>query len=330
MGERAPQNILVLLTGLFDTYGGIQTLNRTLVKAFDALAAEKSWTVTILVLNDRENKKALDRYYSPDRIKYSFFSRRKTRFLFSAVTESKSKSILYFGHAGFLPAAPLLRWIRPGSRFLSIVHGVEAWKPFSPLQRLGAGRLDKMVSISRATQQTFLKANPFDQMHFEILPPSVDPCFGQTGNLKSRNDLGLPKGKMILSVSRLDASEGPKKIDWVIQSLPQILQRVPDAFYVVLGGAYDGSDLERLKKVASDSGVADKVIFLGEVADELRASYYEACDAFVLPSVKEGFGIVFLEAMFYGKPCIGSKTGGVPEVIEDAKTGFLLDPDSPK
>jgi glycosyltransferase involved in cell wall biosynthesis len=70
----------------------------------------------------------------------------------------------------------------------------------------------------------------------------------------------------------------------------------------------------------------DKVIFTGWVSDNLLPSYYQACDVFALPSLKEGFGIVFLEAMYYAKPCIGARAGGIPEVIEDGKTGFLAEP----
>jgi glycosyltransferase involved in cell wall biosynthesis len=55
-------------------------------------------------------------------------------------------------------------------------------------------------------------------------------------------------------------------------------------------------------------------------------SYYENCDLFVLPSTREGFGIVFLEAMHHGKACIGARAGGVPEVIRDGATGVLVDP----
>jgi phosphatidylinositol alpha-1,6-mannosyltransferase len=70
------------------------------------------------------------------------------------------------------------------------------------------------------------------------------------------------------------------------------------------------------------------VVFTGFVADELLPSYYDACDLFVLPSLKEGFGIVFLEAMYHAKACVGAIAGGIPEVVEDGETGLLAEPDS--
>ena len=54
-------------------------------------------------------------------------------------------------------------------------------------------------------------------------------------------------------------------------------------------------------------------------------AYYQACDVFAMPSKKEGFGIVFLEAMRYGKPCIGGNHGGTPEVITHGVDGYLVD-----
>lgn len=62
---------------------------------------------------------------------------------------------------------------------------------------------------------------------------------------------------------------------------------------------------------------------------ELKEKYKEA-DIFILPSTIEGFGMVFLEAMNYGLPVIGSNVGGIPEIIDDGKNGFLVDPENPK
>ena len=86
-----------------------------------------------------------------------------------------------------------------------------------------------------------------------------------------------------------------------------------------------GNDQPRLKAVASELGVEDRVTFWGVLDKARLAAAYEDCDVFVMPSKNEGFGIVFLEAMRRGKPCIGGAHGGTPEVIEDGKSGFLVE-----
>jgi glycosyltransferase involved in cell wall biosynthesis len=76
--------------------------------------------------------------------------------------------------------------------------------------------------------------------------------------------------------------------------------------------------------VAEETGHPEKILFINSVSDEALVSFYEACDIFVLPSEREGFGIVFLEAMARRKACVGVRAGAVPEVIEAGRTGLLV------
>jgi len=86
----------------------------------------------------------------------------------------------------------------------------------------------------------------------------------------------------------------------------------------------DGPDRARLEGVASEHRVVDRVHFLGELASEALRACYERCDVFALPSRGEGFGLVFLEAMTFGKPVVGGAHGGTPDVITDGETGYLV------
>jgi glycosyltransferase involved in cell wall biosynthesis len=71
-------------------------------------------------------------------------------------------------------------------------------------------------------------------------------------------------------------------------------------------------------------GLEDGVLFEEDLDDDELADRYRRCTVFVMPSGQEGFGIVFLEAMRFGKPCIGGSVGGTPDVIDDGRTGFLV------
>ena len=129
-----------------------------------------------------------------------------------------------------------------------------------------------------------------------------------------------PASPLLLTVSRLSRSDCYKGVDNLIEAMPAVLSRHPDARLRIVG---HGNDSGRLRKLANSLRVGDSVDMLGHVSDdELKRSFSE-CSLFALPSRGEGFGLVFLEAMAHGKPCIGAKAGGIPEVITP-ETGLLV------
>lgn len=315
--------IVVLLTDLFDAVGGIQTFNRTLVKALDEMAGERDWTVTVLVLNDRGGNAVPGRYFNAARTTYRPFARHKSGFVAAALRETFGASIVILGHVHFSPLAYAMSWLAGRSKKYLVVYGVDVWKRLPFYRRMGLRSIDHVLSISAYTTDRMLQHNGPQQARFHLFPCTLDPFYAEAEKIVARGDLRLPAGRMILSVSRLDASDRYKGIDKVIEALPRVLEKVPGAFYVVVG---DGTDRKRLERIAEESGVRQNVFFTGRAADGLVPSYYRACDVFALPSLGEGFGIVFLEAMYYAKSCVGARAGGIPEVIEEGKTGFLVEP----
>jgi glycosyltransferase involved in cell wall biosynthesis len=91
---------------------------------------------------------------------------------------------------------------------------------------------------------------------------------------------------------------------------------------VIAGG---GDDVERLRQKAADAGLGERVVFTGPVADDHLAALYRDAAFFVMPSAGEGFGLVYLEAMRAGKPCIASP-GAAAEIIEDGIHGLIVEP----
>lgn len=132
--------------------------------------------------------------------------------------------------------------------------------------------------------------------------------------------------KIILTVGRLVKRKGH---DMVIKALPDILKRVPDAIYVIVG---NGPYRKKLERLVGDMKLGNHVKFVGEVPDNQLKAYYEISDVFVMPARQlengdvEGLGIVYLEANAFSKPVIGGRSGGVPEAILDNRTGILVDP----
>lgn len=150
----------------------------------------------------------------------------------------------------------------------------------------------------------------------------------------ARRALGLPTGvPVLLSVCRLVPRKG---IDNVIRALGLLVRRLGmPAQLLVVGGNSDVADPEltpeigRLRAIASEEGVADRVIFTGRRPRELLKLYYSAADVFVTTPWYESFGMTSIEAMACGTPVVGARVGGLKYSVLDQRSGFLVPPDDP-
>ena len=100
-----------------------------------------------------------------------------------------------------------------------------------------------------------------------------------------------------------------------------------DILILIIG---DGSERKNLENLVKKLGLQEKVKFLGQIPNEKIPAYLAGADCFCLPSLREGFGIVILEAMAAGLPVIGTNVGGIKDLIEDGKTGLLIEPKNPQ
>ena len=128
-------------------------------------------------------------------------------------------------------------------------------------------------------------------------------------------------GLKALMVGRLSVDDRYKGVDVLIEA---IAKARGDGAKVHLSVVGDGNDRRRLRELTSRLGLDGSVTFLGAVSDAKLHHLYQACDVFAMPSKGEGFGFVFLEAMRYGKPCIGGNFGGTPEVIDHGMDAYLV------
>jgi glycosyltransferase involved in cell wall biosynthesis len=123
---------------------------------------------------------------------------------------------------------------------------------------------------------------------------------------------------VLLSLQRLDYL---KRVDVVIRAMPEIVAHKPQT-RLVIGGK--GPDLDRLRKLASDLHLADRVVFTGFIPDDEIPVYYALADLFVFHSTYETFGIVLAEAMNYGKAIVSAANTAIQEVVDEGKTGLLV------
>ena len=224
-------------------------------------------------------------------------------------------------------------------RIFLAAHGrellLEPLARVGPAQRVYDGarrrvikKVDHLFPVSQYTAELLRNLGAEDQ-RMTVVANGTDPeRFRPLDVSARREELDLGPRPVLLTVGRLTPRKG---IDTVLAALPQVVERVPDVIYLVVG---EGEDRTRLEQLAREMSVTDHVRFLGKVTYDELPTMYNLGDVFVTPSRSappsvEGFGIVFLEANACGKPVIGARTGGIPDAVIDGETGLLVDPDAP-
>lgn len=172
----------------------------------------------------------------------------------------------------------------------------------------------KIICVSNAVKNHMLLMN-FPEEKLEVIYNGIDLEHFKTSNTEvSASKRQFP---LVGVVSSLLPSKGQS---FFLKSARFVLDKFPGVLFLVTGG---GPELKNLEREAEELNLGSSVIFTG-YKEDIR-EVFESLDIFVFPTLEEAFGLVALEAMAYSKPVAGFRVGGVPEVVEDGKTGILVD-----
>jgi len=324
-------NLLFITTKFPPSFGGISTYSYELGRHL----ADEFEKVIILTLSQKGHDCFdLNQKFEVIRVPRVPFLSSFLLLLFSFVIIPKYKINKIFASSWFSEGviAYACSWVFRMDYYIGC-HGWElnVWKKTFFRRRLMLMALKNarfLFAVSSYTESILLSLGIF-KGKIAIIPNGIDfKRFSKKIN-SSRlvENYGLKNKKILLTVASLIKMKG---IDLVIKSLPEVLGKVPDAAYIIVG---DGPERNNLEDLAIKLGLKEKVIFAGSLKypSERLLEFYAASDLFILPSYKvkddpriECFGIVFLEAMASGKPVIGTDSGGIKEVIADNKTGLLV------
>jgi glycosyltransferase involved in cell wall biosynthesis len=248
----------------------------------------------------------------------------KSRFVRKALRLGRKADRIVCGHVSQLPVAWLaarfrLRW----PPCYLVAHGIEVWRPFTFLERRALRGARGVWCVSDFTRRELLSRCPLQSSRARVMPNALDPYF-EAPPVAEPATAGAAEAATeapeTLCVSRLDRDDRYKGVDHLIAALPAVRARVPGATLRIVG---TGSDRPRLQRLATELELNASVTFAGVASDAALKDDYGRCRAFALPSEKEGFGLVYLEAMAGGKPCLAAQAGGAPEVI-DSTCGRLV------
>lgn len=181
---------------------------------------------------------------------------------------------------------------------------------------------DRIIGVSRNEMKLLKDKLDVPEEKIRIIPNGIEeeeftPI--RDGNL-FREKYGI-KDELVLFTGRLATNKG---LLTLVESMCEVLEEYPDTTFALVGE--DEGMKSKIIEKAEKLGVRDSLLITGYIEDyDVFKSAYSAADVYVLPSEYEAFGIVLLEAMMCETPCIGTNVGGVPEVIEDGKTGYIVD-----
>ncbi|MBD2076149.1 glycosyltransferase [Phormidium sp. FACHB-592] len=198
-----------------------------------------------------------------------------------------------------------------------------------------AAEADAIIAECPQDEEDLCQLYHADPSKIVIIPCGFNPTeFEPLSKPLARVALGLPANeRVLLQLGRMVPRKG---IDTVIRSLAHLVQdyQTP-AHLIVVGG--DGNDFDsritaevsRLKAIAAEVGISDRVIFMGRQRREMLKYYYSAADVFITTPWYEPFGITPIEAMACGTPVIGANVGGIKFTVRDGETGYLVPPNEP-
>lgn len=307
---------------IFEFKGGIQLYSRMLLETLGAILPNEK--ISTHLKHDtivHEDYRDIHCYGAVPKI---FRSVTYGGCLIGAVLKERPRLIIST-HLNFGPVAYVANKIL-GIPYWLVAHGVEAWDIKSEARRRAIRSATRVLSVSEFTEQHLLNQKYITQEQSRILPNTLQE---ERFSIAPRSQAlmrryGIQENdKVLLTVCRLDAAEAYKGYDRIIELMPQLCKRFPSLKYVLVG---KGSDEDRVRQLVKKQGVQSSVILTGFVSDEELPAHYNLCDLFVMPSLGEGFGIVYLEALGSGKPCIGSSQDGATFALDNGKMGTLVNP----
>jgi phosphatidylinositol alpha-1,6-mannosyltransferase len=208
---------------------------------------------------------------------------------------------------------PLLR--RP---CLSWICGLEVWEDTYPSRISSARRTDVLVSVSDYTRERA------DRIHGGFKRAQV--CWlGTDTDDAPASPASNDRGPTVTILGRMD-EVSYKGHDELIDGWPKVVGAVPDARLMIVG---TGARQDDLRRKAAASPVAEHIVFRGFVPEEDMPKVWNETMVFAMPSRRDGFGLVYIEAMRQGVPVIASVHDGAQEINRDGVTGYNVDLDKP-
>jgi phosphatidylinositol alpha-1,6-mannosyltransferase len=321
---------LFLTLRVFSATGGIEKVCRVAGKAMHELCMEqRSKEIAIYSLYDEPGDINTD--YFPQAI-FTGFGKSRFNFFHCVVKKGLGSERVILSHVNLLLIGYIIKLLSPTTKLVLMAHGIEVWQRFAWWKRMALSKCDLILAVSQFSKQKLISENGLPENKITVLNNCLDPFLpvpltnGKPVALLQRYHIQATD-KVLLTLTRMAYNEQYKGYEQVIRAVSALTKKTSSIKYLLVG-KYDATEKARLDALIDRLGVQEHIIFSGFIPDAELAAHYALADLYIMPSQKEGFGIVFIEAMFYGKPVIAGSVDGSVDALQNGKFGILIDPNN--
>jgi len=321
-------NTRLLFTYLcaFSKTGGIEKVNKTILRSL----SENSNGNEVAEGISLYDKQVDSRYFS--KLRFKGFGGNKRSYVIHFLKCKIPWNKVIIGHINLLPIVLVLKWRKPSIQIIFVVHGIEVWSKFNLFTKYLINYTDRIISVSEYTKQKLVEINKIDPTKIFVLANSLDPffkriySFEKPSYLLERYKLKAEE-KIVLSFTRVCKQDRYKGYIQVIESIARLKSRMPNILYLICGNITKDEHLF-LQQIIEELNIVNHVRFLGFIQDDELQDHFLLADVFALPSKKEGFGLVFIEAAAMGLPVIAGNEDASFEALLYGRIGTVVNVDN--
>lgn len=324
------KKVLLLTLQTFSTTGGIQKMTRTLGYTLNQIAQNNKWDFELWSAYDHTSD--LMSEYLPAS-SFKGFGINKLSFALKTLSKKFSfQDVVILSHINLAVIGLIIKIMNPKCQVWLIAHGIEVWRPFSFIKKRFLKNCDRIICVSNFTRQQMLHWHHIDKDICTVLNNAIDPLmqlpvtFSKPTSLLNRYRLNNSY-PIVFTLTRMASTEKYKGHELVIEAIGKLKNKFPHIKYI-LSGKYDELEDVRINKLIANHDVSDQIILTGFIDEAELTDHFLLADLFVLPSKKEGFGIVFIEAMACGLPVICGNADGSVDAIRNGELGKSVNTDN--